>query len=315
MTPARLLLLAVAAAPVADAGIEGSPAVLMDNYPLPSGLPENAEDFDGTRKLMGWTRERMRRWFRPAQEWDQSMMIESGEAEVEEPIEVRVLNEPGGITLLNRFTFDDNVIKDKEGDLLVEHWVVEFCVHWWEPCQKFGTHFNDVGQRLTEELNADRVVTKRVNFARVNCATDKVLCNEQGVEDSPTVRHYYHGQPVSTWRRREPKRDHERLLSWVTFELKERLWGEEKEREERRKSESVEFTFELRELAATLVATLGCCWAFWGVAFGTGVPRTAQLTESRPSAHESPEPVEVALATTSRLIPDAWVEERKEVEL
>lgn len=98
---------------------------------------------------------------------------------------------------LNAHTFNGNVLK-KSADLHVEHWLVSFCPNWWEPCQNLAMPFDQFGLQWERKLNTE-LLTKKVRFATVDCATDKVLCNEQHVEQYPTVHHYHNGKRVATW--------------------------------------------------------------------------------------------------------------------
>jgi len=98
---------------------------------------------------------------------------------------------------LNAHTFSGNVLR-KPMDEHVEHWVVSFCPNWWEPCQNLALPFDQLGLQWERKLNTG-LLTKTVRFATVDCATDKVLCNQQRVEQYPTVHHYRHGKRAATW--------------------------------------------------------------------------------------------------------------------
>jgi len=98
---------------------------------------------------------------------------------------------------LNAHTFSGNVLR-KPMDQHAEHWVVSFCPNWWEPCQDLALPFDQLGLEWERKLNTG-LLTKGVRFATVDCATDKVLCNQQRVEQYPTVHHYHNGQRVATW--------------------------------------------------------------------------------------------------------------------
>jgi len=97
------------------------------------------------------------------------------------------------VTLLNRFTFEGNVIQGN--GRAVDHWAVLFCVDWFEPCMTMRTLFEDLASFYEEELNSDAILSSTVRFAYVDCAVDKPLCNTQDVDGYPSVVHYFeHGQ-------------------------------------------------------------------------------------------------------------------------
>uniref|UniRef100_A0A7S1PT74 Thioredoxin domain-containing protein n=1 Tax=Alexandrium catenella TaxID=2925 RepID=A0A7S1PT74_ALECA len=98
---------------------------------------------------------------------------------------------------LNAHTFSGNVLR-KPMDEHAEHWVVSFCPNWWEPCQNLALPFDQFSVEWERRLNT-RLLTKKVRFATVDCATDKVLCNQQRVEQYPTVHHYHRGKRAATW--------------------------------------------------------------------------------------------------------------------
>jgi len=100
---------------------------------------------------------------------------------------------------MNQFSFNGNVLnrpKNKEED--VAHWIVQFCPRWWDPCVGLTESFAKVGSELEEQLNG-ALFMKNIRFAIVDCASDKVLCNEQEVATYPTTRHYYKGEFVAGW--------------------------------------------------------------------------------------------------------------------
>lgn len=78
-------------------------------------------------------------------------------------------------------------------------WVVFFCVEWYEPCEELKNSFRMMGREFETQLNAASVLTPAVRFAEVDCAADKVLCNQQQVDFYPVVTHYVRGQRAKTW--------------------------------------------------------------------------------------------------------------------
>lgn len=117
---------------------------------------------------------------------------------------------------LNRFTFAGNVLRSGEQQH-AEHWVVIFCPKWWEPCEQMVAPFGQLAYQWQSRLNHDLLVHK-VRFASVDCATDKVLCNEQDVDMYPTVRHYMGGAKTAKWSGGQ-KNDKDRLANWLDKEF------------------------------------------------------------------------------------------------
>lgn len=115
---------------------------------------------------------------------------------------------PKAILDLNRFTFAGNALRPS-GDHS-ESYVVMFCAPWFEPCQELGRTFDRVGSELQTKLNTD-LISLKVRFANVDCASDKVLCNQQFVDSYPTIVHYRLGKPVGYW----TGMDKRQLRKWV----------------------------------------------------------------------------------------------------
>lgn len=113
---------------------------------------------------------------------------------------------------LNRYIFQGNVLHGT-GDQ-VKHWMVIFCTDWHEKCKGLVPSFELLGAQWEEKLNAGDIFQSSVRFAKVDCATDKELCNSQGIEDYPTVTHYQHGKAIGTWTGGAPG-----LVRWVKQEL------------------------------------------------------------------------------------------------
>lgn len=97
---------------------------------------------------------------------------------------------------LNANIFHGNVLR---GSDRVDSWVVLYCPEWWEPCQMIQHHFAARSAEWDSQLNGGALLTLQSRFARVDCATDKPLCNERGVESYPTVQHFAKGQLVASW--------------------------------------------------------------------------------------------------------------------
>jgi len=118
--------------------------------------------------------------------------------------------------LLNRFTFHGNVVHPTN-DERVTHWIVNFCPSWWEPCQHLAGSFANMTEEWESRLNTD-MVNLKIRFATVDCAVDKVLCNEQGVDSYPTVHRYTRGKRTATWVG-GGHQDKELLAKWLTQKM------------------------------------------------------------------------------------------------
>lgn len=124
---------------------------------------------------------------------------------------------PYSLLELNRHTLAGNILRPSDGHHNAAHWVVVFCPGWWEPCQAFSEPFMQIGAERQRTLNT-ALFTQEVRFAKVDCATEKVLCNEQGVEQYPTVHHYSGGGRVATWRGGR-QGDVKSFTKWVNKQL------------------------------------------------------------------------------------------------
>lgn len=114
---------------------------------------------------------------------------------------------------LNAYIFESNVLHGN----YVDHWVVLFCPKWFEPCEHLWPAYEAESGKWQRQMNKD-LLHLHARFARVDCATDKVLCNTQSIEEYPTVVHYYKGVHVSQWTMRS--RNGARLMaSWIKKQL------------------------------------------------------------------------------------------------
>eukprot|EP00933_Yihiella_yeosuensis_P036087 TRINITY_DN2978_c0_g2_i1.p1 TRINITY_DN2978_c0_g2~~TRINITY_DN2978_c0_g2_i1.p1 ORF type:complete len:296 (-),score=76.19 TRINITY_DN2978_c0_g2_i1:290-1177(-) len=80
-----------------------------------------------------------------------------------------------------------------------EEWIVFFGVPWSEGSAELLRHFRHFGRKFESRLNAHRSFSEAVRFAEVDCAADKILCNQQGIESYPTVIHYMNGERAEAW--------------------------------------------------------------------------------------------------------------------
>jgi len=119
------------------------------------------------------------------------------------------------VTHLNGLLFDGNVLQASGG--ATESWVVAFCPSWWDGCQQMQQHLSKAAATWHSRLNAD-VFSAGGRFAIVDCATDKPLCNREGVETYPTIAHYGQGQQLGqiSLSARTMK---SKLEKWITSQL------------------------------------------------------------------------------------------------
>jgi hypothetical protein len=144
---------------------------------------------------------------------EESILIsQSNAAPPPESVEARIkLRQHREASALNRFTFSGNIF-DNVGDV-VEHWFVMFCPGWHEKCQRLLPSYELLGVQWEDKLNT-ALMSSKVRFAKVDCATEKALCVSLGIDDYPSVVHYRQQQQVNAWFGGAPG-----LVRWVKDEL------------------------------------------------------------------------------------------------
>lgn len=112
-------------------------------------------------------------------------------------VEARIaLRQHREAVILNRFLFSGNVLEGI-GDL-VDHWIVMFCPGWHDKCQALLPSYELLGVQWENKLNK-ALVSSRVRFAKVDCATEKALCVSLDIDDYPSVVHYHDKQRIASW--------------------------------------------------------------------------------------------------------------------
>jgi len=121
---------------------------------------------------------------------------------------------------LNRFTFEGNVLPvPGSGRYRVENWIVVYCLDWFEPCRDLAPMWSTLSSEWQGKLN-DGLLTQQVRFARVDCAVDKVLCNERDVNGYPTIQRFHKGKVVSSIHGFRSQTDMKtRITKWLTTNL------------------------------------------------------------------------------------------------
>lgn len=223
--------------------------------------------------------------------------------------------QPDAVLLLNPFTFDGNVNFESGR---VAHWIVLFCVDWYEPCSKLRSHYEDLARTYQARLNSGDAVSGSlsssvVRFAEVDCTVNKVLCNTQGVEMYPTVNHYDKDhEPSRSWiNTKDLAKAVRRLDKWLDehiVQLPKQLLAKESEK-------GLSDAERLRCFVGLLAIS---CFAL-SIARDAGLicPKRMSCDEVKPSvAQTTSEPV-VAEGLTRRhpLLPEEWASEREEMEL
>jgi hypothetical protein len=122
----------------------------------------------------------------------------------------------GTVVGLNPVIFSGNVLREGE-DGTADSWVVYFCPTWWQPCVDLLKPFALQSSEWQTRLN-DGLFSNQVRFARVDCASHKPLCNQEGVQNYPTVTHYQRGQQVAKWSG-NGRNDDKRLVKWLAERL------------------------------------------------------------------------------------------------
>lgn len=100
------------------------------------------------------------------------------------------------VTMLGRHSFNSTIRQEH-----VDHWVVLFCVDWFELCQGLWHDYRRMAGHWEKALApaASSWHNSAVRFAEVDCAADKVLCNENGVKNYPSVIHFKGGKFEKEW--------------------------------------------------------------------------------------------------------------------
>lgn len=117
---------------------------------------------------------------------------------------------------LNRHIFKGNVL---QSNAYVKRWAILFCLPWYPPCQAFQELYNEVAKEEQDARNTD-IWMSEIRFAQVDCAVDKVLCNEMDVDMMPLVALYEKQDETArfTWRNHN-EHPHELLNSFLSMEL------------------------------------------------------------------------------------------------
>jgi len=129
------------------------------------------------------------------------------------------------VTMLGRHSFNATV-----GQEHVDNWIVLFCVDWLEHCQGLWHSYRRTATYWEHSLasNASSWRSTAVRFAEVDCAADKPLCNENNVENYPSVLHFKNGKITKAW---QISRDAESLSAdiskWIGKELTPKIMREE----------------------------------------------------------------------------------------
>lgn len=121
------------------------------------------------------------------------------------------------LPVLNKNTFHASVRGERT---IAEHWFVMYCVNWAPTCQQLREAYVDYARSNEDALNADSLLMPRVRFAEVECAMDKVLCNEQEIEYMPRIQHWHQGRMVKLWRAttRNMSKLEARIVNWLAEE-------------------------------------------------------------------------------------------------
>lgn len=134
----------------------------------------------------------------------------------EEVAEVQLMQGRPNVVQLNRQTFGGNVLA-QEG--YSRHWMVLFCVDWYPPCQALDAPYMGMAENYSQVLNKNVLFENFVRFGSVDCAVDKVLCNEQSIQTYPVVAHYAEGQQLKQWTGGSEQRDQKSFRKWLHNEL------------------------------------------------------------------------------------------------
>ncbi|XP_028118354.1 protein disulfide-isomerase 5-1-like [Camellia sinensis] len=99
-------------------------------------------------------------------------------------------------------TFNDKVKKKDTA------WFVQFCIPWCKHCKKLGSLWKDLGKTMEGE--------DEIEIGRVDCSTDKPVCNKVDIHSYPTFKLFYNGEEVVKY---QGPRDVESLKIFVLEEV------------------------------------------------------------------------------------------------
>jgi len=118
---------------------------------------------------------------------------------------------------LNSYTFFGNVIHNNR---YVHEWVILYCLPWFPVCQNIQAAYNTAAAREQDAHNTD-ILYSKIRFGQVDCATDKVLCNDMGASP-PIVVLYQRDRAAASWAWDGKDQDPSASLStWVSRQLSE----------------------------------------------------------------------------------------------
>eukprot|EP00440_Ansanella_granifera_P022361 gb/GFBE01024285.1/.p1 GENE.gb/GFBE01024285.1/~~gb/GFBE01024285.1/.p1 ORF type:complete len:258 (+),score=54.32 gb/GFBE01024285.1/:1-774(+) len=204
---------------------------------------------------------------------------------------------------LGSVLFAGNVLRPLGGG--AEQWIVAFCPSWWEPCQHLDLAFSEAAASWQARLNTDDFKAK-IRFARVDCATDKVLCNEQGVETYPTIAHYREGRQIRQTGL-NPKKMKDKLEGWLHSSLVEKAEEDSVSASRETTQSNAASGVDLALVVLALLASFRLVSASPDVLHGSTVKKAANCV-GLPSARQ-PDPGRV------NLLPEEWASTRSSVEL
>jgi len=237
------------------------------------------------------------------------------------------------VPVLNRVTFYGNVQDEMEH---VQHWVVLYCVEWYNACELMRQTYLDLASSYERALNTNALLQLPVRFAEVDCQVDKVLCNEQHVDWYPEIVHYHRGDMVARWTADEKasiKEDEANMTAFLEVQMNftapetaeidsvlgsnetEDIWNLPKSQQH-----PIKTAFRMAPLAAALVGM--AVWVFTtGAEVIQGLGRLFTSSSALPaSAADSPKkpPSQQMTKATHGLrhrLPESWARERKSIEL
>eukprot|EP00747_Dinoflagellata_sp_TGD_P161867 gnl/TRDRNA2_/TRDRNA2_178852_c0_seq1.p1 gnl/TRDRNA2_/TRDRNA2_178852_c0~~gnl/TRDRNA2_/TRDRNA2_178852_c0_seq1.p1 ORF type:complete len:265 (-),score=62.34 gnl/TRDRNA2_/TRDRNA2_178852_c0_seq1:66-860(-) len=223
------------------------------------------------------------------------------------------------IATLNRVTFEGNVLQPTGAK--TEHWIINFCAHWYEPCQALAPHFSDLGAQWEKSLDKGALFTAGVRFAQVDCAVDKVLCNEMGVEDYPTVMHYHQQEKLASWTAQgwtgeAMAQDAPRLARW----LRQQIGREGEEARAAAKAAKLKKLGERLPKQNMIVLFIGLFLIglfaivnFVNILRGAGI--LGQPNDAPKPAVRVPATVKQEESEVDSIFPEQWSKDRKTIEL
>jgi len=310
---ALTLLAVLAAQPLGVAGMVAEPWEMQPLEGAASEWAENADNDEG-HPIEDSERERHRQ---------RSMLGYFGAGTAWSGFGGSNSMDPSPLLDLNRFTFHQSV--REAGSNQFAHWIILFCPTWFEPCQALVPSYRQLAVKWQDQLNGDLLMSE-VRFAAVDCATEKVLCNAEGVGmNYPFVAHYREQKRVAIWRGSNYGTDRAMLKRFLEDELANVVTDPSVTESEAKSQDLRKFPTDVLVLFAFIA---GNAWLISRFRPSTSQQSQTRASAGQPTAAHSqaatstaagaismPSPSAASAKTLACRLPQEWADSRSSIEL